>query len=83
LTYNLLFKQSAKKDLEKLPKHIAQRILKKIQETLLKSPYSFPLLKGRFEGLRKLKVGKYRVVYQLSNQDIFIVYIDHRKDVYR
>lgn len=40
-------------------------------------------LKGEFKGLRRFRVGKYRIVYLLTDQSIEVVNIAHRKDVYR
>ena len=42
-------------------------------------------LKGEFEGLRRLRVGHYRVVYewQRSALVILVVRVGHRREVYR
>jgi mRNA interferase RelE/StbE len=42
-------------------------------------------LKGEFEGLRRLRLGPYRVVYkwQRSELVILVVRIGHRREVYR
>ncbi|WP_255479257.1 type II toxin-antitoxin system RelE/ParE family toxin [Synechococcus sp. RS9917] len=42
-------------------------------------------LKGEFEGLRRLRVGRYRVVYEWQRSDpvILVVRIGHRRRVYR
>ena len=42
---------------------------------------SFPALKGEFAGLRKFRVGDYRVIYTLLGDDVLILHIAHRKDV--
>jgi mRNA interferase RelE/StbE len=83
LAYNLIYKKSVIRDLESLPKKEIQRIRNQIIEVLLKNPYSFPALKGEFAGLRKFRVGKYRVIYTIVDNDVIIARIGHRKDVYR
>jgi mRNA interferase RelE/StbE len=42
-------------------------------------------LKGEFEGLRRLRVGHYRVVYEWQRSElvILVVRIGHRREVYR
>ena len=42
-------------------------------------------LKSEFEGLRKLRVGHFRVVYEWQRSElvILVVRIGHRRDVYR
>ena len=42
-------------------------------------------LKGEFEGLRRLRLGHYRVVYEWQRSElmILVVRIGHRLDVYR
>ena len=41
-------------------------------------------LKGGFEGLRRLRVGRYRVVYEWQRSDlvILVVRVGHRREVY-
>ena len=81
--YNVTFKKSVQKDLSKVPKAIAEHILDKIDEALPDGAESFPILKGEFAGLRKLRVGDYRVIYTILGNDVLILHIAHRKEVYR
>jgi len=41
-------------------------------------------LKGEFKGKYRLKIGKYRVIYKIDNENIIIIIvrIGHRKEVY-
>ena len=70
-------------DLKKLSKAEARRVLNKIEKELSKNPRSNPLLKGRFAGLRRLRTGDYRVIYIILEQDVLILRVGHRKDVYK
>ncbi|MCX5975926.1 MAG: type II toxin-antitoxin system RelE/ParE family toxin [Coprothermobacterota bacterium] len=45
-------------------------------------PESFPGLKGRFRGLRKIRVGDYRVIFAVFGQDVHVLRICHRRDAY-
>ena len=83
MAYNIIYKKSVCRDLGNLAKPEAQRILDLIEKELCRRPESNPLLKGQFAGLRKYRVGDYRVIYALLGADVLILRIGHRKDVYR
>ncbi len=83
MTYNIVYKKSVHRDLKKLSVPEARRVLELIEEELIKQPESNPVLKGQFAGLRKYRVGDYRVIYALLGSDILILRIGNRKDVYR
>ncbi|MDD5090498.1 MAG: type II toxin-antitoxin system RelE/ParE family toxin [Candidatus Wallbacteria bacterium] len=73
-----------KKDLPGIPANIKERIRKAIEERLLPDPgkYGEPLRRG-LHGYRKLRVGDYRVIYKIRDENILILKIGHRKEVYR
>ena len=81
--FNITFKKSVHKDLSKIPKAVVARILDKIDKELPGGAASFTALKGEFAGLRKFRVGDYRVIYTLLGDDVLILHIAHRKDVCR
>jgi mRNA interferase RelE/StbE len=82
----VVFISQSEENLAKLDKQIAQRILKKIRwlaenlETLTPEP-----LTGQFQGVYKLRVGDYRVLYTLEDDQNLIVIrlIKHRREVYK
>lgn len=83
--HSLVIKKSAKKELDRLP----DQIFEKIDTAILKlkeDPFPFPQskkLKG--ENRRRLQIGDYRVIYTVDERHkvITIVKIRHRKEVYR
>jgi len=83
LAYNIVYKKSVHRDLKKLSKAEAGRILDKIERELLKKPESNPVLKGQFAGLRKFRAGDYWVIYALLGDDILILRIGRRRNVYK
>ena len=83
MAYNIIYKKSVHRDLKKLSKPEAKRILDLIEKELIRQPESNPVLKGQFAGLRKYRVGDYRVIYALLGLDILILRIGNRKDVYK
>jgi len=83
LAFNINYKKSVERDLSRLDKAEARRILNKIEEALSGRAQSFPGLKGEFSGLRKLRIGDYRVVFTLMDEDVLVLRIGHRREIYR
>jgi len=83
LSYKIEFKKSVTRDLKKLVKDQAERILAKIEQDLPEKAEAFPLLTGKFVGLRKLRIGDYRVIYTIIEDTALILRISHRREAYR
>jgi len=83
LAYNVVYKTSVLRDLKKLSKAEVSRILDQIEQELTKKPESYPVLKRQFAGLRKYRIGDYRVIYALVGTDILVLRIGNRRDVYK
>ena len=83
MAYNIVYKKSVQRDLKKLSKAEADRVLNKVEEELSKNDDAYPVLKGQFAGLRKYRVGEYRVIYAILGNEVLILRIGHRKDVYK
>lgn len=83
MAYNIGYKRSVERDLKKLPKAEARRILDQIEEELPEKADAYPVLKGQFAGLRKFRVGDYRVIYAILGNEAIVLRIGHRKDVYK
>jgi len=75
--------EDAIRDLDKLDKPIAQRILKKISwlsdnfESLTPEQLS-----GQFKGMFKLRIGDWRVIYTVEGLTLIIQFIGHRREIY-
>ena len=83
MAYNIVYKKSVHRDLKKLSKAEAGRILNQIEEELSKKADAYPVLKGQFAGLRKYRVGDHRVIFAILGDDVLILRIGHRQDVSR
>jgi mRNA interferase RelE/StbE len=83
LAYKILYKKSVQRDLKKLGKQEARRILDQLEGELSKKPDSYPILKGEFAGLRKFRVGDYRIIYALMDENVLVLRIGHRREVYK
>ncbi len=84
-SYNIDFKPSVHKDFRRLPKPVVERVMKRIGK--LKDepfPYGVDKLEGA-DRLYRIRVGDYRIVYEVDTQahNIVILYVRHRREVYR
>ena len=83
MVYNIVYKKSVQRDLKKVSKAEADRILNEIEQELSKNADAYPVLKGQFAGLRKYRIGDYRVIYAIVGDDCLVLRIGHRKEVYK
>jgi len=84
--YQIRIQDAAARDLARLDPAVARRIVNRIRwfaENL--DDIKPEALTGDLAGLYKLRVGDYRVVYELvlSEQIIVIHLIGHRREIYR
>ena len=70
-------------DIPRLNETLKQRIKKAIEERLSIAPqkYGHPL-KKTLKGYWKLRVGDYRVIFKINGNEVWILAIINRKDVY-
>ncbi|MCR4277947.1 MAG: type II toxin-antitoxin system RelE/ParE family toxin [Candidatus Berkelbacteria bacterium] len=70
-------------DIPKLGEDIRRQIKTALETKLARHPETFGLpLRGILKKYWKLRVGNYRIVYQIEKNKIYIVAIAHRKEVY-
>ncbi len=82
MAFDIAYKKSVGKDLAGLGKAEARRILDKIENELPERADSYPVLKGPFSGLRKLRIGDYRVIFAILGNQLLVLRIGHRREVY-
>ena len=83
MAYKVNYKNSVKRDLKTLNREDAVHILDQLEDQLATHPEEYPMLKGDFAGLRKFRVGDYRVIFAVFDEEVLILRIGHRKEVYR
>jgi mRNA interferase RelE/StbE len=83
LAYNIVYKKSVARDLKRLSRAEALRVLNQTEKDLPKEADTHPILKGQFAGLRKYRVGDYRAIYAILGNDVLILRIGHRRNVYK
>ena len=85
MVYTIKFKPAAARKLLKFPKPIQVKLARKIDSlTINPYPQGTKKLKGS-DDLHRLRVGDYRIIYQVKNDQllILVVKIGHRKEIYR
>ena len=83
MVFNITYKKSVARDISHLDKKEARRIIDKIENNLANNAESYPVLKGEFAGLRKMRIGDYRVVFTIMDKNILILRIGHRREIYK
>ena len=83
MAYNIVYKKSVQRDLKRLSKPEAQRVLNQIEEELSENADTYPVLKGKLKGLRKYRIGDDWVIYAILENEVLVLRIGHRKQVYK
>ncbi len=83
MSARVAYKSSVGKDLKRLDRKTAFRILDEIDGKLGKDSSAGAPLTGEFKGMFRLRIGGYRVIYSKSKGGVLILRIAHRKDAYR
>lgn len=78
------WERRAVKELASLPQKDQHEVVETV-EGLLENPLSGEPLAAQWKGLRRLRVGQYRVLYGFDGTELLIavVRVGHRRDVYR
>ena len=78
------WERRAVKELASLPRKDQRRVVEAV-EGLLDDPLAGEPLAAQWKGLRRLRVGRYRVLYGFDGKELLIavVRVGNRKEVYR
>ena len=81
--YKLLLSDKFDKTFIQLDRTTQNRIAERLKD-LPKNPALGKTLKGKLKDLRSLRVGKYRILYQVQNKRLIILVlaVGHRKRIY-
>ncbi len=83
MNYKIAFKKSVSRDLKKIDKEQVKKILNKIEAELPQKAETLSTLTGKFSGLRKFRVGDFRVIFSIIGDTALVLRIRHRKEVYK
>jgi len=88
--YEVLVDERVEKDLEKVPKHVVEKFLKLLDEfeknpVRPRSGFDVKPMEGYPRNTYRLRIGKYRVLYAVDNEDkkVRITSVRHRGDAYK
>jgi mRNA interferase RelE/StbE len=85
VTYRVILKPSAVKDIDRLPAAMQRRILARLEQIASdpKGPGSVKLVGA--PAAYRVRVGDWRIVYQTEDQQhiVFVTIVAHRREVYR
>lgn len=85
MQYNLIFSKSFQKQFATLDSMIQVRVLR-VLESLKKNPFQLQNCKKLVRvqsGLYRVRVGDYRIRFDIEKKDVLLFAIRHRKDVYK
>ncbi len=80
--YDVQFKPRAVKDIESLPKAMQTRVLDKVRAMRWGLHGDIKRLTG-FTPEYRLRVGDYRVLFEIEQRNIVIYRVRHRREAYR
>ena len=82
--YSIRIKRSAQGELAAIPQPARTRLAEAI-DRLGEHPLAGSALKGELRGLRRLRVGDYRIVYEVLDGElvVLVVRVAHRREAYR
>lgn len=83
MTYQLVYTRRAVKDIRRLDANAKQR-LKSTLEKYRDDPlfYAQRLINSEF-GTYRFRIGDYRVIFDIENDQIVILWVGHRREIYR
>lgn len=83
--WEIEYTESAFKEIKAIDKSIKRIIQKAIEEKLMVDPLKFGTpLRRNLSGMFKLRVGNYRIIYQIKNKEVLVLVIavGHRGSIY-
>ena len=69
------------KGIKALDREVQVRLLREVN-ILKTNPYAGKPLHGELRGVYSLRMGDYRILYQIKRNEIFLLVVGHRKRVY-
>ena len=84
MRYAIRIKESAARELQRIERSDRERLIAAI-DRLAENPFAGSALKGELRGLRRIRVGGYRLIYEVREQDLVVLVLPaaHRREAYR
>jgi mRNA interferase RelE/StbE len=80
---NFIWPESARSELRAVDRENAMRILLALTRYAESGEGDIKALSGDWDGYYRLRVGDFRVIFRIISEELVIVRIRHRSDVYR
>ena len=84
MPYAIRIKESAARELQRIERSDRERLIAAI-DRLAENPFAGSALKGELRGLRRIRVGDYRLIYEVREQDLVVLVLRaaHRREANR
>ncbi len=84
VAYSVRIKRSAARELARIAKPARERIVEAV-DGLAENPFTGTALKGELRGLRRIRIGEYRIVYEIREEGlvVLVIRVRHRREMYR
>lgn len=86
MVWQISYNSKVEKDLKKMSVDVRKRIVKYINERVAPAPLDLgEELKGNLQGLRRYRVGDYRIICEIQNEivTVLVLSVGHRKNIYK
>ena len=85
MKYKIVIDKKVIKDLKKVDTLWQKKFLEKIKTTLVYNPQSGKKLVGDLSNFWRLRVGNYRIIYEIIEDKVIVevIKIKHRKEIYK
>lgn len=86
MAYNVIWHEGTLKDLKKINRISAKKIVTKVKNYLIQDPVKLGTpLKGNLKGFYRYRIGEYQVIYVIDQAEkkIIILNVKHRKKIYK
>ena len=74
MVYSIRIQRSAAEELQRIPAADGQRVAAAIDD-LARRPWRGRVLKGGLRGLRRVRVGRYRVIYEIQDETLIVLIV--------
>ena len=84
MRYAIRIKENAARELQRIPRPDRERLIAAI-DRLAEDPFAGSALKGELRGLRRIRVGDYRLLYEVRERDLVVLVLRaaRRREAYR
>ena len=81
--YRVVFTQRALKDLERIDQKLASKLAAKLKEYAREPLKHARKLINPKLGTYRFRIGDYRVVFDIESEEVVVLRVGHRRDIYR